>query len=76
MHFSDLQQCCMVSHELGYHHKKIECRIILGPGNREKSYLGNCSTHNREDNSYMGMNLKNRTSRCQHHAVKFKGFLL
>ena len=37
VYFSDLQWCCMVSHELGSYHKKIVCRIILGPGNWEKS---------------------------------------
>ena len=56
MYFSDLQWCCMVSHELGYHHKKIVCIIILGRErnlNYETDVRTTCN-----DNFYMGYELE------------------
>ena len=41
-----------------------------------REILQNWSTHNRDDNSYTGMNLKMEPYAVCSNAVKFKGFLL
>ena len=58
LYFSDLQWCSMVSHESGYHHEKNRvCNNYRARQLRE--ILRNRSTHNCDDDSYMGMELKN-----------------
>ena len=72
MYFSDLQWCNLVSHELGYYHKK-NCVCNNYRARQLREILRNCSTHNRDDKSHMVMILENGTLRCLPHAVKFKG---
>ena len=74
--YSDLHWCSMVSHELEYHHKK-SCMCNNYRARQLREILQSWSTHNCDDNSYMGWTWKwNLTLSICSNTVKFKGSLL